>query len=156
MNIRRAQTKDMDRINDLLYQVELIHHNGRPDIFKCGAKKYSDEELTDIINNDNTPIFVYEDDDNIVRGYAFCIFQQHINNILLTDIKTLYIDDLCVDENVRGRKIGTKLYEYVVKFAKEQGCHNVTLNVWELNQSAKKFYESLGLKVQKTYMETIL
>ncbi|MBE6038550.1 MAG: GNAT family N-acetyltransferase [Anaerofustis stercorihominis] len=156
MNIRRAETKDMERINDLLYQVELVHHNGRPDIFKCGAKKYTDEELTAIINNDNTPIFVYEDDNGIVQGYAFCIFQQYVNSNLMTDIKTLYIDDLCVDENVRGQKIGTKLYNHVVDFAKEQGFYNVTLNVWELNQSAKKFYESLGLKVQKTYMENIL
>lgn len=156
MNIRRAEKKDMPRIDDLLYQVELVHHNGRPDIFKCGAKKYTDEELIDIMNNDNTPIFVYEDDNGIVQGYAFCIFQQYVNSNLMTDIKTLYIDDLCVDENVRGQKIGTKLYNHVVAFAKEQGCYNVTLNVWELNQSAKKFYESLGLKVQKTYMENIL
>ena len=92
----------------------------------------------------------------MVLGYAFCIFQQHINDNILTDIKTLYIDDLCVDENIRGRHIGKQLYEAVLAFAREQGCYNVTLNVWSLNEPARKFYESCGLKPQKVGMETIL
>ncbi|MBR6801823.1 MAG: GNAT family N-acetyltransferase [Eubacteriaceae bacterium] len=156
MMIRRAENKDMDRINDLLYQVELVHYNGRPDLFKCGAKKYTDEELMGLIADDKTPIFVYEDEDGIVQGYAFCVYQQYVGSNLMTDIKTLYIDDLCVDENCRGKHIGTKLYKYVLEYAKENGFYNVTLNVWELNPAAKKFYEAMGLSVQKTGMEQIL
>jgi ribosomal protein S18 acetylase RimI-like enzyme len=89
-------------------------------------------------------------------GYAFCVFQQHIDNNILTDIKTLYIDDLCVDENIRGRHIGKSLYDYVVSFARDNGCYNVTLNVWSLNKGAMKFYEKCGLKPQKIGMEIIL
>ena len=89
-------------------------------------------------------------------GYAFCIFQQHIGSHILTDIKTLYIDDLCVDEILRGQHIGRQLYDYVVQFAKESGCYNVTLNVWSCNESAMHFYEKCGLKPQKICMEVIL
>ena len=89
-------------------------------------------------------------------GYAFCIFQQHKDNNILTDIKTIYIDDLCVDENIRGKHIGTRLYDYVIDFAKENGCYNVTLNVWSCNEGAMKFYEKRGLKPQKIGMEVIL
>ena len=156
MNIRRAEEKDMDGLNRLLLQVCLVHHTGRPDLFKYGAKKYMDEELKTIIHEDKTPIFVAVDEKEEVMGYAFCIFQQHINNNILTDIKTLYIDDLCVDENIRGRHIGKSLYEHVLNFAKENGCYNVTLNVWSLNEAAMKFYEKCGLKPQKIGMETIL
>ena len=106
MNIRRAEEKDMDRINDLLFQVCLVHHKGRPDLFKYGAKKYTDEQLLAIIQDDQRPIFVAEDSDQVVQGYAFCIFSQHIDDNILTDIKTLYIDDLCVDETLRGQHIG--------------------------------------------------
>ena len=81
-----------------------------------------------------------------VLGYAFCIFQQHIGDNILTDIKTLYIDDLCVDETLRGQHIGKQLYEFVVDFAKKSGCYNVTLNVWACNESAKKFYEKCGFR----------
>jgi len=156
MNIRRAKPQDMNGINNLLLQVCLVHHKGRPDIFKYGAKKYTDEELLAIILDDKRPIFVAVDEKDTVIGYAFCIFQQHLNNNILTDIKTLYIDDLCVDENIRGQHIGKQLYEAVLAFAKENGFYNVTLNVWSLNEGAMKFYEACGLKPQKIGMETIL
>lgn len=146
----------MEGINKLLYEVLMVHHNGRPDLFKADAKKYTDEELKEIIADDVRPIFVAVDEDEEVIGYAFCVFLQHVNNNILTDIKTLYIDDLCVDENKRGMHIGRQLYEYVVDFAKEQGCYNLTLNVWSCNQSAIKFYEKCGLIPQKIGMEKIL
>ncbi len=156
MNIRRAKITDMNGINKLLEQVLMVHHNGRPDLFKSGAKKYTDEELTLIIADDSKPIFVAVDEQEKVIGYAFCLFQQHLNNNILTDIKTLYIDDLCVDEKLRGMHIGRQLYDYVLLFAKEQGCYNVTLNVWACNESAMKFYEKCGLVPQKVGMEKIL
>lgn len=156
MNIRRAKAQDMAGINNLLLQVCLVHHKGRPDLFKYGAKKYTDEELLAIILDDMRPIFVAVDESENVLGYAFCIFQQHLNNNILTDIKTLYIDDLCVDENIRGKHIGKQLYDAVLTFAKDSGCYNVTLNVWSLNEGAMKFYEACGLKPQKIGMETIL
>ena len=157
MEIRRAKEKDMDRINELLRQVCLVHHNGRPDLFKGDHhRKYTDEQLCGIIQDNQRPIFVAVDEAGCVLGYAFCIFQQHKNDNILTDIKTLYIDDLCVDENIRGRHIGRTLYESVLKFAKEEGCYNVTLNVWACNEAAMKFYESCGLKPQKIGMEVIL
>ena len=156
MHIRRAQEQDMPGIDKLLFQVLMVHHNGRPDLFKGNVKKYTDEELLDIIRDDTKPIFVAVDEEENVLGYAFCVFIQHLDNNILTDIKTLYIDDLCVDETLRGQHIGKQLYEYVLGFAKESGCYNVTLNVWECNTNAKKFYESCGLVPQKTGMECIL
>ena len=156
MNIRRALEKDMKQINKLLLQVCLVHHIGRPDIFKYGAKKYTDEELLSIIKDDRKPILVAVDKEDNVCGYAFCIFKQEVDNNILTDIKTLYIDDLCVDEDKRGLHIGSELYEAVVKYARDNGCYNVTLNVWSCNESAMKFYEKCGLKPQKVGMEVIL
>ncbi|MBO5426073.1 MAG: GNAT family N-acetyltransferase [Lachnospiraceae bacterium] len=156
MNIRRASISDMSGINKLLNQVLMVHHNGRPDLFKANVKKYTDEELTDIIKDDSKPIFVAVDENEEVLGYAFCVFQQHINNNILTDIKTLYIDDLCVDEEKRGMHIGKALYDYVVEFAKTEKCYNITLNVWSCNESAMKFYESCGLVPQKVGMEKVL
>ena len=155
MNIRRAASADLDGINRLLMQALEVHHKGRPDLFKGNTKKYNDDELLNIIADDNRPIFVATDGSRIL-GYAFCIFQQHINNNILTDIKTLYIDDLCVDENARGTHIGSWLYEYVLDFARKEGCYNVTLNVWTCNQGALKFYQKMGLNPQKIGMEKIL
>jgi len=156
LQIRRAEERDMDGINDLLFQVLMVHHNGRPDLFKYGAKKYTDEELVELIHNDEKPIFVGVNEQDEVLGYAFCVFIQHMDNNILTDVKTLYIDDLCVDEERRGQHIGKQLYEYVLEFAKKEKCYNVTLNVWSCNPSAMKFYEKCGLVPQKIGMEKIL
>ena len=156
MYIRRAKETDMPGINNLLRQVLMVHHNGRPDLFKANAKKYTDEQLAELIKDDTKPIFVCVDEEEIVLGYAFCVWQQHVNNEILTDIKTLYIDDLCVDETRRGQHIGKSLYEHVLAYAKENNFYNVTLNVWSLNESAMKFYEACGLVPQKVGMEHIL
>lgn len=154
--IRRARECDMKDINRLLVQVNMVHHQGRPDLFRAGKKKYTDEQLRELIHDDSRPIFVAVDDQERVLGYAFCIFQQHLDDNILTDIRTLYIDDLCVDETIRGQHVGKSLYEAVLAFARESGCYNVTLNVWTLNEGAMKFYEKCGLKPQKVGMETIL
>ena len=153
--IRRAKEKDISKIGDLLSQVDLVHHNGRPDIFKIG-RKYSDDELKILLKDESRPILVSVDENDDVMGYCFCIFQQHIDNSVLTDIKTLYIDDLCVDEKLRGKHIGKELYEAAVKLAKDNDCYNLTLNVWSCNESAMRFYESCGLTPQKVGMEVVL
>ena len=153
--IRYALIKDIPKIEALLSQVCLVHNNGRPDIFKVGTK-YSEEELKILLKDESRPILVSVDEKDEVMGYCFCIFQQHLNNSVLTDIKTLYIDDLCVDEVLRGKHIGKELYEAAVKLAKESGCYNLTLNVWSCNPSAMKFYEAQGLLPQKVAMELIL
>lgn len=156
MTVRFACEKDIPQMDSLLYQVERVHQQGRPDLFKEGAKKYTDNELKDMLKDKTKPIFAAVDENDVMKGYAFCVFQEHKGDNVLTDIKTLYIDDLCVDENCRGQHIGSVLYEAVKKFAKEQGCYNVTLNVWECNPSARKFYGKAGLKPYKTGMEVIL
>ena len=154
--VRRANKNDIPRILELLVQVDMVHHNGRPDIFKGPATKYNAAELEEIIADDETPVFVFADENDKVLGHAFCIHKQELNNNVLTDIKTLYIDDICVDENARGKHVGKTLYESVIEYAKENGFYNVTLNVWSCNPGALKFYEAMGLKPQKIGMEKIL
>ena len=153
--VRRALEKDIPKIMELLVQVDMVHHNGRPDIFKGPATKYTVCELEDIIKNDETPVFVYDDGDNVL-GHAFCIHKQVKDDHVLTDIRTLYIDDICVDENARGKHVGKALYEHVTDYAREKDFYNVTLNVWSCNPTALRFYEAMGLVPQKICMEKVL
>lgn len=152
--IRKAEERDIPALENLLRQVGYIHHVQRPDIFQHG-QKYVATDLQGLLSDSQRPILVAETKGNVV-GYAFCVYQQHVNDSILTPIKTLYIDDLCVDEQCRGAHIGKKLYEAVVKLAKESECYNVTLNVWAKNEAAIRFYQSCGLTPQKIGMEFIL
>ena len=156
MKIRLATENDIPKINELLFQVLDVHRAIRPDIFKPNAKKYTDSELLEIIRDEKKPVFVAADDSGVVVGYAFCYFITHENDNILKNVKSLYIDDLCVDERCRGMHIGRALYEHARNFAITENCYNVTLNVWAGNENAQKFYGSLGLRMQKIHMEDIL
>lgn len=154
--IRKAGIQDIPVMQDLLSQVLEVHHQARPDQFKTGARKYTAQELEAILADKNRPIWVYEDENGTVRGYAFCMIIQHLDDHILTDIRTLYIDDLCVDQNWRHHGTGRQLYEAVCAWARDNGFYNVTLNVWADNAGALAFYNSLDLHPQKIGMEKIL
>ena len=153
--VRKARMKDLDGVLRLLRQIAALHEQGRPDIFRKSAAKYDADEFGRIITNPDTPVFVAEADGTLA-GYVFCQLQIRENHPLMRDMRTLYIDDLCVDEACRGRHIGTALMDAAVAFAREQRCHNVDLNVWEFNEGARAFYERCGMHTMKRYMEIIL
>lgn len=152
ITIRRAEKNDMKGILSLLSQVLELHAKIRPDLFIPGTTKYTEDELLGIISSDETPVFV-ADDEGCVAGYAFCVIKQPPFTTTMKPLKTLYIDDLCVDENIRGNHIGTLLFDHVRESAKELGCQYVTLNVWEGNDSARRFYDKMGMSVRETMME---
>ena len=155
MEIRLATKNEIPGMIDLLQQVGEVHHQIRPDLFRDGAQKYSAADLEALLKEENRPIFGAVEEGKLL-GYCFCIIEEVKDNPVLRNVKTLYIDDLCVDENCRGRGIATKLYEHVCAYAKSIGCSSVTLNVWCGNDNAMKFYENRGMKPRKIYMEASL
>ena len=52
MLIRKAEEKDIPRILELLGQVLQIHADIRPDIFIPGTTKYTTDELTELLKNE--------------------------------------------------------------------------------------------------------
>ncbi len=152
--IRQASVADMPCLMDLLRQVAMVHHRLRPDLFKPDTTKYSEPELETLLGDESKPIFVY--DDGEVLGYAFCRITEVTNDRLLQDRKTLYIDDLCVDEKARGKHIGGALFEFVRDYARSIGCLAVTLNVWAGNDVAIRFYQNKGMQPQKIGMEIVV
>ena len=153
--VRRAIPRDIPAIMNLLVQVNMVHHNGRPDLFKGPTTKYTADELAAILSDDATPVFVCVDDRDRVLGHGFCV-KQHSGGQLMEEHDTLYIDDICVDEAARGQNVGRAIYEHILDYARSLGFYNVTLNVWSCNPGAMKFYEKLGLTPYKVGMEQIL
>lgn len=152
MEIRPAQVSDIPHILSLLRQVGQVHHGIRPDLFRSGACKYDAEALTKLMADPARPVFVAQD--GTVTGYCFCILRQYNNDPALTDRKELYIDDLCVDENHHRMGVASALYRHALDYAKAAGCSFVTLNVWEGNDGARRFYEQMGLRPRSITMET--
>ena len=155
VKVRRAEERDIPRILELLVQVNMVHHNGRPDLFKGPTTKYTEAGLSAILADPATPVFVGVDESGRVLGHGFCVMQ-HSGGQLMEEHDTLDIDDICVDESARGLGVGRALYGHILAYAREKGCYNVTLNVWAFNESALAFYRKRGLKPQKIGMEKIL
>lgn len=152
MSIRKANINDVNGINALLYQVQDVHANGRPDIFIKGTKKFKDEELIELLNGNDLIFYVYEANKKIL-GYICIKIIIESESFSKYARKELYIEDLCVDENYRHQGIAKELYDYIIELAKKEGCSHITLNVWEVNKNAKEFYKKMGMNPLKTIME---
>ncbi len=156
MIIRKANANDYKGVERLLVEVNNLHQKLRPDIFIENAVKYDEGKFDEIISNESTPVFVAVDDAGNVLGHLFCSVRDYVQVKVYKDFKSLFIDDLCIEESARGQGVGKALYEFAIGYARENGCYDVTLNVWEGNNSARAFYEKMGMFPKETQMEYIL
>lgn len=150
--IRRAKESDINGILKLLSQVLEVHAAIRPDLFITGKTKYTAEELSKLVKDDERPIYVAVDETEVI-GYAFCMIEKIAPTNCSVGRKELYLDDLCVDESVRGADVARRIFEYVKEESVRLECNYITLNVWDGNIAAQKFYEKMGMKPRKTMME---
>ena len=156
ITVRRATEKDIPRIMELLSQVLEVHAKIRPDIFIPGTTKYSEAEMAEMLKNEQSPVYAAVTEGDRMMGYAFCQIRKQPFSSTMVPFTSFFIDDLCVDEAYRGAGVGRMLVEHVKKEAAERGCYEITLNVWEGNDSARRFYESMGFGIKETQMEMIL
>ena len=151
MNIRNAQIDDVNMVSELMLQVDKIHSSARRDIFK----EKNIEEIKNEVNNrmNNKEKILIAEENNSIFGviiYKIKEVREHIN---LKERTVLWIDELVVDENIRGKGIGRSLFLEVNKIAKENNCNAVELNCWNFNRQAIKFYEKCGMNTQRLIME---
>jgi ribosomal protein S18 acetylase RimI-like enzyme len=139
----------------LLCQIGQLHRELRPDIFRPTTLKYDEEQILQILRDEKRPVFVAVQGERVL-GFAFCMVKSVRNNSMFVDMDEFYIDDFCVDETCRSQGIGQALYRYIYDYAKERNFRAVTLNVWDCNERAIKFYKKLGLLPQRYFMEAVL
>ena len=151
MLIRRAEITDIPDILRLLVQVCNVHQDIRPDIFKRDGVKYTATDLTVLLTDETRPVWCALEEGKFL-GYCFCQWENFPDGSVGFARKELYIDDLCVDENARGKGVAAALFRHVTAAAKENGANFITLNVWEGN-SALRFYETMGMKPRKTTLD---
>lgn len=153
--IQLATQQDIPQLLKLLQQICDLHAHLRPDLFAEGKSKYNEPSLQELLQDSTRPIFVYRNETGIAVGYIFCAVRLWQGEAL-TPQKTLYIDDLCVERQYQRQGIGSALFNYATNYAREINCHSITLNVWNGNDAAIRFYQKMGLSVQRTFLEAIL
>lgn len=155
MIIRPATPRDSTSIHDLLKEIAKLHTNGRPDLFADFESKYSIPELNKMLAPEENGVFVADADGRVV-GYVITQIRAYDGIISHTKIKTLYVDDLCVDSSFRKMGIATALMDAAVAYGRQKGCYDLELNVWEFNSDALAFYKKYGMKTRTRHMEIIL
>ena len=151
--IRPAEARDIPRLLELLAQILTLHERLRPELFIPGSTKYTAEELAAILKDPETPVFVAVDEADAVCGYAFCALREPPPSHTLRPRREFFLDDLCVDEALRGRGIGEALFRFAEREARARGCAALMLHVWAGNDGALRFYEKMGMRPKKTVME---
>ena len=149
MIIRNMTLDDYDHVDRLMAQVHKLHVEGRPDLYIDVDHIYSQEQFREMIENEDMISVVAEINESVV---GICFVSMRARTCMVKR-RTAYMEDLCVDEIHRGKGIGKSLYKYVKKCAKEMGAERLDLMVWDFNENARKFYESLGMKIQRYIME---
>jgi len=150
--VRIAEKKDLARINDLRKQVNTIHCEGRPDIFRTGFCNELRDFVYDTWEFDNSDVIAVVRDD-VICGFA-CVEYITLPLSAVTRKRSFYhISEFGVDEEYRRQGVATELFEFIKKHAKSKGLDRIELDVWEFNDTALRFYESLGFCTYRRYME---
>lgn len=150
--IRFAEEADLDRVNEIRKQVNEVHVNGRPDIFKKGFSKELKDLIYDIWNKEGKDIIVAERNGKIC-GFAFVEYIERPESPYNVARKFYHISEFGVDIAFQRQKVGTELFEFIKQDAKEKGFPKIELDLWEFNEKAFKFYESIGFRTYRRYME---
>jgi ribosomal protein S18 acetylase RimI-like enzyme len=152
MNIRIANTGDIEKILILEEQILELHSKTRTDWIDSKKRPFNYEFLKNCIESNNGQIFIAENENKII-GHCILNINEIKNHNMFYDMLNIEIKDICIDEKYRNKGIGKKIFEKIKEFAKEKDAKFIELSVWEFNQNAIKFYEHLGMKTRLRKME---
>lgn len=154
LKIREAIENDYIDISNLVREVHKLHVKNRPDIYLEVDNPLMRDRFEDLLNNNNTKLFVVEDIyDNELIAYSIVQIMYQRNIQLLVPSKFVYIDDFCVKSNHQKTGIGKLLFNHILDYAKSEGASSIQLTVSEFNKNAIKFYETLGMSIRNRKME---
>ena len=152
VTVRFAREDELDRVNELRRQVNDLHVEGKPEVFKPG---FSDE-LRDFIHNiweDPNKEIVVAESNGTVCGFAVLNHIVRPENPFMFERDFLDIDEFAVDESCRRQGAASAMVRFIREYAQEKGFRRLELNMWEFNRGALAFYEAAGFTTYRRYME---
>ena len=150
--VRFAEEKDLDIINELRKQVNDIHVEGRPDVFKAGFGSEIRDFAKVIINGENSDIIVAERN-GVICGMV-CVDYVNKPETPYGNARNFYhVQEIAVDENYRRQGVAKELLEFMIADAKKRKLSKIELDVWEFNDSAIEFYQAVGFRQTRRWME---
>lgn len=150
--VRYANREELGRVNELRKMVNEVHCNGRPDIFKDGFCNELQEFIFTLWENDNSDIIVAIRNDEVC-GFACVDYVEKPASPFSLARRFYHINEFGVDEKYRRQGVATELFEFIKKEATEKNFDKIELDMWEFNDGALDFYESVGFTTYRRFME---
>ncbi|RBP04457.1 GNAT family N-acetyltransferase [Rossellomorea aquimaris] len=151
IHIREATKSDYEVVQGIQRQVHEMHTKERPDHYKMADTTLDKEYFNHLIEGENTKVFLLEEGPPI--AYTILTIKHTEERPILIPKKVVYMDDFGVDYKYRGKGLGRVFFEKIVEYAKNIEADSLELGVWEFNENAIKFYESMNLKTKMRRME---
>jgi ribosomal protein S18 acetylase RimI-like enzyme len=141
--IREASIADHQAISLLHAQVEVLHAYGRPDAFQEPPQPRSTAFLQERLAEADAAMHV-ADIGGAVVGYAFVKLGRPPDDAIHRPRVFAYVEEVAVSSDHRRLGVGKALMQGVEGWARDRKVDQIELTVWEFNDEAMKFYESLG------------
>ena len=146
MNIRRATPTDSFLLSSLCMDVQQLHAEHHPRIFKMPqSADFASSFFDEILADPEITIYIAEEDAQAL-GYIFCKLMEREESPFTYSNRFLHIDQLSVRPNAQGRGAGTTLMDQAEKLARELGVSKIRLDSWDFNIKAHAFFEALGFE----------
>ena len=150
--IRYARRDELDRVNIIRSQVNDLHVDGRPDIFRPGFCDELKNHIYEKFDSEDSDVIAALEDDEIV-GFATVEYIKRPESAYCLARSIYRIEEFGVDVNHQRKGIGRKLIAFIGEVAKQKGFDRVDLDMWQFNETALNFYEEIGFATYRRYME---
>lgn len=150
--VRKAKRNELERVNELRNMVNKIHVNGRPDVFRQGFCDELRQHVYDKYDAGNSDVLVAIMD-NMICGFATVEYIEKPQSPYNNSRKFYRIEEFGVDENVRRKGVATALITFMKEDALRRGYKKIELDMWEFNDGALAFYEKVGFRTYRRYMD---
>ncbi|WP_181150839.1 GNAT family N-acetyltransferase [Paenibacillus sp. PCH8] len=157
VSIRKAEVKDYQGVSFLMDELQQMHVEARPDIYRMLQPRMEEKEFGELLNTDKRYLYVAEfSETGVILGYGSAELSIIQDVDLLVNRNMLYIHELVINSQYRGQGTGKQLIHAFIELGRSLQAHSVELSVSTFNAGAQTFYEQMGLAVRSSRMEYML
>lgn len=147
--VRLPRLQDYERVSQIMDQVQQLHVEWRPDVYKPASPLITMDMFEAILKDGN---WYVAEADGVVVG-VLELMKRHVESPAQVMKDVLFISTMAVDEKYRGKGIGHLFFEKVKQLKQEKGYDTIELQVNAKNRLAYEMYRKYGFTEKSINME---
>ena len=147
--VRLPRLQDYERVSQIMDQVQQLHVEWRPDVYKPASPLITMDMFEAILKDGN---WYVAEADGVVVGILE-LMKRHVESPAQVTKDVLFISTMAIDEKYRGKGIGHLFFEKVKQLKKEKGYDTIELQVNAKNRLAYEMYRKYGFTEKSINME---